>query len=96
MLRRPRDAATWQPSQERAPNVRGAEHRRGRTRGPPRRGETVALTRIEFDVLEALSARPKLFFSRCQFIDQTWVGDDPGSPRHVLTVRGLGYLGEGI
>ncbi|MHB1474993.1 MAG: winged helix-turn-helix domain-containing protein [Dermatophilaceae bacterium] len=80
-------------------------------------GGPVALTRTEFDVLEALSARPKLVFSRCQLIDavwdQTWVGDehlvdlhvehlrrklgdDPGSPRYVLTVRGIGYMGEGI
>ena len=54
----------------------------------------MALTSSEFDVLEALSARPKLLFSRCQFIDQTWVGDDPGSPRYVLTVRGIGYMGQ--
>ena len=76
----------------------------------------MALTRTEFDVLEALSARPRLVFSRCQLIDavwdQPWAGDehlvdvhvehlrrklddDPGSPRHVLTVRGIGSLGEG-
>ena len=24
------------------------------------------------------------------------LGDDPGSPRYVLTVRGIGYIGEGI
>ena len=62
-------------------------------------GGPVALTRTEFDVLEALSARPKLAFSRCQLIDavwdQTWVGDDPDSPRNVLTVRGIGSMGEG-
>ena len=80
-------------------------------------GEAVALTRSEFDVLEALSARPKLVFSGCQLIDAVWdqrwvgdahlvdlhvehlrrkLGDDPGSPRYVLMVRGIGYVGEGI
>ena len=83
----------------------------------PRRGEAVALTRTEFDVLEAVSARPKLVFSRCRLIDPVWdqrwvgaahlvdlhvehlrrkLGDDPGSPRYVLTVRSIGYMGEGI
>ena len=77
----------------------------------------MALTRTEFDLLEAPSARPKLVFSRCQLFDSVWdqrwvgdahlvdlhvedvrrkLGDDPGSLRHVLTVRGLGYMGEGI
>ena len=41
----------------------------------------MALTRSEFDVLEALSARPKLVFSDCQFIDAVWdtrwVGGEP-------------------
>ena len=81
-------------------------------------GEVVALTRTEFDLLAALSGRPKLVFSRRQLIDavwdQTWVGDehlvdvhvghlrrklgdDPGSPRYVPTVRGIGYrMGEGL
>ena len=35
-------------------------------------GEAVPLTRGEFDVLEALSARPKLVLSDCQFIDAVW------------------------
>jgi Response regulators consisting of a CheY-like receiver domain and a winged-helix DNA-binding domain len=53
-------------------------------------GEAVALTRTEFDVLEALSARPKLVFSRRQLIDavwdQTWVGDE-----HLVDVH-VGHL----
>ena len=80
-------------------------------------GAEVALTATEFDVLEALSARPWLVFSRRPLTDavwdQTWVGDehlvdvhvghlrrklgdDPGSPRYVRTIRGIGYrMGEG-
>ena len=77
---------------------------RGRRRGaPPGRagrgrrevhldGEAVALTRTEFDMLEALSARPKLVFSRRQLIDavwdQAWVGDE-----HLVDVH-VGHLRE--
>jgi DNA-binding response OmpR family regulator len=80
-------------------------------------GEPVQLTRTEFDVLAALSARPKLAFSRRQLIEAVWgdtwvgdehlvdvhighlrrkLGDDPGAPRFVRTVRGVGYrMGDG-
>ncbi len=80
-------------------------------------GEPVFLTRTEFDVLGALSARPEMAFSRNQLIDAVWgpawvgdehlvdvhvghlrrkLGDDPGSPRFVLTIRGIGYrMGDG-
>jgi len=80
-------------------------------------GHAVALTRTEFDLLDALSARPAMVFTRQALIDavwnQTWVGgehlvnvhighlrrklgDDPNSPRYVLTVRGIGYrMGQG-
>ena len=53
-------------------------------------GEAVALTRTEFDVLEALSARPGVVFSRRQLIDavwdQAWVGDE-----HLVDVH-VGHL----
>lgn len=72
----------------------------------------VELTRTEFDLLEALSARPRNTFTREQLIERVWghdwygdqrlvdvhlghvrrkLGDDPGAPRYVLTVRGVGY-----
>ena len=118
MLRRPRlSNASGQPYQEGPPRVFGALSIDVAAREVHLDGEAVALTRIEFDVLEALSARPKLVFARRQLIDtvwnQTWVGDehlvdvhighlrrklgdDPGSPRYVLTVRGIGYrMGDG-
>jgi len=53
-------------------------------------GHPVPLTRTEFDVLAALSARPKLAFSRRQLIEavwgETWVGDE-----HLVDVH-IGHL----
>ena len=53
-------------------------------------GELVALTRTEFDLLAALSERPRLAFARRQLIDvvwgATWVGDE-----HLVDVH-IGHL----
>ena len=53
-------------------------------------GRPVALTRTEFDLLEALSARPKYAFSRRQLIDEVWdiawVGDE-----HIVDVH-IGHI----
>src|SRR6476659_1910513 len=53
-------------------------------------GEPVALTRTEFDLLAALSERPRMAFSRRQLIDTvwgpTWVGDE-----HLVDVH-VGHL----
>lgn len=75
-------------------------------------GRAIELTRLEFDLLDALSARPRLAFTRRQLVDRVWgedwfgddhivdvhivrlrrkLGDDPGQPRYVLTIRGVGY-----
>jgi len=54
-------------------------------------GEPVALTRTEFDLLTALSERPRMAFSRRQLIDTvwgpTWVGDEHLVDVHVLHLR---------
>ncbi len=54
-------------------------------------GSTVDLTPTEFDVLAALSARPRLAFSRRQLIDEVWgvgwVGDEHLVDVHVGHVR---------
>jgi DNA-binding response OmpR family regulator len=75
-------------------------------------GRPVALTRLEFDLLEALSERPRVVFTRAQLLERVWgpgwfgddhvidvhianlrrkLGDSPGSPRFVETLRGVGY-----
>jgi DNA-binding response OmpR family regulator len=118
MLRRPRASTTsGQPVKEAPPRVFGSLSIDVAGREVHLDGMAVALTRTEFDVLEALSARPTLVFSRRQLIDAVWdqswvgdehlvdvhvghlrrkLGDDPSSPRYVLTIRGIGYrMGDG-
>jgi DNA-binding response OmpR family regulator len=110
MLRRPRAGAAVRPSAgvrrfgdiEIDPGAR--EVRVG--------GSVVELTRIEFDLLEALSAEPRVALTRTQLLERVWgpgwfgddhvidvhmsklrqkLGDDPRAPRHLKTVRGVGY-----
>ncbi len=53
--------------------------------------EAVPLTRTEFDILDALSARPNLALSRRQIIDEVWgpgwVGDEHVVDVHVANLR---------
>jgi DNA-binding response OmpR family regulator len=92
MLRRPRaSTVSRQSSQEEQPRVFGALSISVAGREVHLDGEVVALTRTEFDVLEALSARPMLAFSRRQLIDavwdQSWVGDEHLVDVHVAHLR---------
>ena len=54
-------------------------------------GATVELTRTEFDILEALSARPRHVLSRAQLLDAVWgsgwVGDERLVDVHVAHLR---------
>jgi two-component system response regulator VanR len=83
---------------------RSAERRED---GPPRRfgdlvldplarevrrdGEPVELTRLEFDLLDALSERPRLAFSRRQLLERvwgpSWFGDEHVVDVHVANLR---------
>jgi len=73
-------------------------------------GVPVALTAKEFDLLELLSARPRVVHTREQILDRVWgypggshsvtvlvsrlrekLEPDPTDPRHIRTVRGIGY-----
>ena len=53
-------------------------------------GAPVELTRTEFDVLEALSARPRLAFSRWQLIEAVW-GDNWVGDEHLVDVH-IGHV----
>jgi len=91
MLRRPRASTTSaQSAPEAPPRVFAGLRIDIAGREVDLDGESVALTRTEFDVLAALSARPALAFSRRQLIDavwdQTWVGDE-----HLVDVH-VGHL----
>ena len=50
------------------------------------RGESVALTRQEFDLLYLLAARPGIVFSRTALLSKVWSGDTDVTERTVDTV----------
>lgn len=50
------------------------------------RGEVVDLTRTEFDLLDAISARPRVALSRRQLLDHVWGADWYGD-EHVIDVH---------
>jgi DNA-binding response OmpR family regulator len=54
-------------------------------------GSPVELTRIEFDLLETMSANPRLVFTRQQLLDKVWgsnwFGDDHVVDVHVANLR---------
>ena len=50
------------------------------------RGESVALTRQEFDLLYLLAARPGIVFSRTALLSRVWSGDTDVTERTVDTV----------
>lgn len=87
MLRRPRDSSTTGPSERRFGDLTidpGArEVRVGSVK--------VDLTRIEFDLLDALSERPRLVFSRSQLLEriwgENWYGDDHVVEVHMSSLR---------
>lgn len=49
-------------------------------------GETLPLTRIEFDILAAVSAKPGRVFTRAQLLDEVWGGEWYGDD-HVIDVH---------
>lgn len=55
-------------------------------------GEPVELTRTEFDLLDALSAHPRVAFSRRQLLERVWggewYGDDHVLDVHIANLRG--------
>jgi DNA-binding response OmpR family regulator len=89
MLRRPRTAATATEADV-PPRVFGPLRIDTTAREVSLDGTAVALTRTEFDILAALSGRPRMAFSRRALIDavwgDTWVGDE-----HLVDVH-IGHL----
>ena len=54
-------------------------------------GSPVELTRIEFDLLDTLSAEPRVAFSRGQLLERVWgpgwFGDDHVVDVHIANLR---------
>ena len=88
MLRRPRSAETGdvEPPRRFGDLVVDPLAREVR-----RNGEPVELTRLEFELLDALSERPRLAFSRRQLLERvwgpTWFGDEHVVDVHVANLR---------
>lgn len=80
MRRRPRPTQTYVPAAfgELRIDVEG--------RSATLAGEEVNLTRIEFDILAALSEAPRRVFSRAQLLDLVWGGEWFGDD-HVIDVH---------
>ncbi len=49
-------------------------------------GETIALTKLEFDLLDTLSAEPRVVFTRGQLLDRVW-GAATFRDEHVVAVH---------
>jgi DNA-binding response OmpR family regulator len=83
MLRRPRTSAATPDAQVRRFGALEID-----TAGREVRvdGRVVDLTRTEFDLLDALSAQPRVAFSRRQLLDHVWGGEWYGDD-HVIDVH---------
>lgn len=90
MLRRPR-AAVPHGTRDAEPFVVGDLTVDAPAREARLAGESVPLTRTEFDVLAALAARPNVVLSRAALLDAVWGGDCVGHEHlvdvHVLHLR---------
>lgn len=86
LLRRPRT-----DSAEGLPRVFGDLVLDPHSREVTVQGAKVDLTRIEFDLLETMSANPKLVFTRQQLLDKVWgpnwFGDDHVVDVHMANLR---------
>jgi DNA-binding response OmpR family regulator len=87
MLRRPRTASAAPAPVRRV----GAIEVDGAAREAKVEGRVVELTRIEFDLLDALAERPRTAFTRGQLLERVWgpnwFGDDHVVDVHVSKLR---------
>lgn len=86
-----------------------------RNRALKKRGHTIELTQVEFQIMEYFFSNPGTVFSRTQILEHVWgeahtgeekivdvnirrlrmkIEDDPSTPRHIITVWGMGYKWE--
>ena len=98
MLRRPRGAAAQEPAEEETRRIGNLEVDAA-AREVRVDGEVVALTRIEFDLLDALTVQPRVVVSRSALLEgiwgANWYGDDHVVDVHISNLRrkiGAGYV----
>ncbi len=98
MLRRPRGAAAQGPAEEPTRRI-GALEVDAAAREARVDGEVVALTRIEFDLLDALTLQPRVVVTRAALLEgiwgANWYGDDHVVDVHISNLRrkiGAGYV----
>ena len=98
MLRRPRAAAAQGPAEEPTRRI-GALEVDAAAREARVDGEVVALTRIEFDLLDALTLQPRVVVTRAALLEgiwgANWYGDDHVVNVHISNLRrkiGAGYV----
>ncbi len=91
MLRRPRRAADPVPATGTPPRVFGDLHIDTDSRQTLLGGAPIMLTRTEFDVLAALSSRPRQVWTRHQLLEavwgESWFGNDNVVDVHVGHLR---------
>ncbi|HET9137875.1 response regulator transcription factor [Actinophytocola sp.] len=90
MLRRPRASTAGTPAAEEPPRTFGALSIDVAAREVSVGARPVDLTRTEFDLLAALSARPRVAFSRRTLIEAVW-GDGWVGDEHLVDVH-IGHL----
>ena len=87
MLRRPRTGGESAPAVRRFADLEIDAEARDVQVG----GQLVDLTKIEFDLLDVLSAEPRVVFSREQLLDRVWgrewCGDDHVVDVHIANLR---------
>jgi DNA-binding response OmpR family regulator len=90
MLRRPRSGAVSAPGRSPVRRLGGLEVDTA-AREVRVDGRVVELTRIEFDMLDALSAQPRVALSRAQLLEAVWgpgwFGDDHVVDVHMSKLR---------
>lgn len=93
LLRRPRSSASDAAGAQ--PDVRtfGELAIDGPAREVRVDGSVIALTRTEYELLETLSSRPRVVFTRQQLLDRVWdeVADSASGDEHLVDIH-IGHL----
>ena len=63
-----------------------------------KRGQPIELTQVEFQIMEYFFSNPATALDRTDILKHVWgesyFGEEPSNPKHIVTVWGLGYKWE--